>query len=310
MAGVDFGFCGGDELVEEVVGFDAEALAAADFDVRFAAVFVADGVAEFDGASRGEGDHLVGEVGVVVGGFGVAHAAEGGDDVILRIVLARVDDVVDVVGVAEEWVRGFAVDGGDPAGVRWVLVEFCVAEVFAGEEAELPEVVGDVFADVGDGAVGADDDFGVFIGEVGVGSLFGDGCFSSCSAHDPAVFILAGGLFIEDAFFDHERAGCVPEVEGEDFAFAGEEVVLDAEALHGFEMATEDGSGDEVGYFGGFVIAGLEGVEGVEANLLAGGDLVRVGGVPLRDAGVEVPAVEVDALVGLEEFGEELAGAV
>ena len=64
---------------------------------------------------------------------------------------------------------GFAVGGGDPAGVGRVLVEFCVAEVFAGEEAELPEVIGDVFADVGDGAVGADDDFGVFVG--GVSSL-------------------------------------------------------------------------------------------------------------------------------------------
>ena len=125
------------------------------------------GVAEFDGAARGEGDHLVGEVGVVVGGFGVAHAAEGGDDVVLRVVLAGVDDVVDVVGVAEEGVRGFAVGGGDPAGVRGVFVEFFVAEVFAGEETELPEVVGDVFADVGDGAVGADDDLGVFVGAVG-----------------------------------------------------------------------------------------------------------------------------------------------
>ena len=57
--------------------------------------------------------------------------------------------------------------GGDPAGVGRVLVELCVAEVFAGEEAELPEVVGDVFADVGDGAVGADDDLGVFVGEAG-----------------------------------------------------------------------------------------------------------------------------------------------
>ena len=36
VAGVDFGFGGGDELVEEVVGFDAEAFAAADFDVGLA----------------------------------------------------------------------------------------------------------------------------------------------------------------------------------------------------------------------------------------------------------------------------------
>ena len=42
--------------------------------------------------------------------------------------------------------------------------------------------------------------------------------------------------------------------------------------------------------------------------MLAGGGLFRVGCIPLRDSGVEIPAVEVDALVGLEEFGEELAG--
>ena len=36
VAGVDFGFGGGDELVEEVVGLDAEAFAAADFDVGLA----------------------------------------------------------------------------------------------------------------------------------------------------------------------------------------------------------------------------------------------------------------------------------
>ncbi len=208
-----------------------------------------------------------------------------------------------MVGVAEEGVRGFAVDGGDPAGVIWVFVELLVAEVFAGEKAELPEVVGDVFADVGDGAVGANDDLGVFVGTV---SLFG---FGAGSTHDPAAFVLAFCLLVENAFFDHQWAGCVPEVEGKDFAFAREEVVLDAEALHGFEMATEDGGGDEVGDLGGFVVAELEGVEGVEADLLAGGCLFRVGGVPLGDAGVEIPAVEVDALVGLEEFGQEFAGA-
>ena len=63
-------------------------------------------------------------------------------------------------------------------------------------------------------------------------------------------------------------AGCVPEVEGEDLALAGEEVVLDAEALHGLEMAAQDGGGDEVGDLGGVVVAGFEGVEGVEADCL------------------------------------------
>src|SRR5216683_2778417 len=209
--------------------------------------------------------------------------------------------------MAEGGVPGIACScGGDPAGVGGVLVEFFVAEVLAREEAELPEVVGDVLADIGDGAVGADDHLGVFVGDVG--SLF---CFySSGAAHDVTVFVLAGGLEIEDALLHHQRTSGVPEVQAEDLALAGQEVVLDAEALHGFEMAAEDCGGDEIGDGGGLVASGLEGVEGVEANLLAGGELRGVGGVPLRDARVEVPAVEVDALVRLHELGEEFASAI
>ena len=160
--------CGG-ELVEQVVGLDAEALAAADLDERPLLVFIGERVAEVVGAARRHGHHLVGEVGVVVGGLGEAHAAQRGDDVVLRVVLAGVDDVVDGVGVAEGGAAGIAGAGGrDPAGVRRIVVELFVAEVLAGQQAELPEVVGDVLADIGDGAVGADDDLGVFVGALRV----------------------------------------------------------------------------------------------------------------------------------------------
>ena len=74
-------------------------------------------------------------------------------------------------------------------------------------------------------------------------------------------------------------------------------------------MATKNGGGDEIGDLCGFVVAGFEGVESVEADLFAGVELIGVSGVPLRDACVEIPAVEVDALVGFEEFGEEFAGS-
>ncbi len=121
------------------------------------------------------------------------------DDLVLRIVLAGVDDVVDGVGVAEDGV----------AGSRWVsveiqqvwdrvFVELFVAEVLAGEEAELPEVVGDVLADVGDGAVGADDDLGVFIGARRVhllDSLFVDG-FGGCVAPGGARRMTQQPLFL------------------------------------------------------------------------------------------------------------------
>ena len=57
----------------------------------------------------------------------------------------------------------------------------------------------------------------------------------------------------------------------EDLALAGEEVVLDAEALHGLKVTTEDGCRDEVGDLGCVVASCFEGVEGVEADLLARG---------------------------------------
>ena len=41
--------------------------------------------------------------------------------------------------------------------------ERLVAEVLA-QQTKLPQVIGNVFADVGDGAVGADDDLGIFVG--------------------------------------------------------------------------------------------------------------------------------------------------
>src|SRR5260370_12871938 len=191
--------------------------------------------------------------------------------------------------MAEGGVPGIASScGGNPARVGGVLVEFFVAEVLSREEAELPEVVGDVLADIGDGAVGADDDLGVFVGDVG--SLFR--FYSSGAAHDVTVFVLAGGLEIEDALLHHQRTSGVPEVQAEDLALAGQAVILDAEARRGVEMAAEDGSGDEIGDGGGLVASGLEGVEGVEANLLTVGELRGGGGVPTRGARVAVPPVE------------------
>ena len=95
LARVHFGARGGDELVDQVVGLDAEALAPADFDVGPGQVFVGNVVAKFDGAARRERHHLIAEVRVVIGLFGIAHAAQRLNHVGLRVGLARVDHVVD-----------------------------------------------------------------------------------------------------------------------------------------------------------------------------------------------------------------------
>ena len=123
-------------------------------------------VAEFGGAARSERDHLVRKMSVVVGGFVVAESAQGFDDGVLRFRLAGVDHVVDFGDIAEVGMILLALHGRDPALVLvGIAVELAIAEV-APEQAELPHVVGDVFADIADGAVGADDYFLVFFGDL------------------------------------------------------------------------------------------------------------------------------------------------
>src|SRR5882724_11535993 len=84
----------------------------------------------------------------------------------------------------------------------------------------------------------------------------------------------------------------------QDFALAWEEVVLDVEAVHGLEMAAQDGGGDEFGDGGGFVVAEFQIVKNFRPACA-----VFLGGlVPLRDAGIEVPAVVVEAWGMRERF--------
>ena len=232
MTRVDFFFCRGDELVEQVVGLHAETSAATDFDVGAGFIFIAERVAEFGGAARGERDHLVGKMSVVVGGGVVTESAQGFYDGALRFGLAGVDYVVDLGDIAEVgmiFLGGFVVGcGGDPAlVVVRIPVELAVGKI-ATQQSELPHVVGDVFTDVADRAIGAHDYFLVFFGDL-VGGLSVKGricpdvrehgievvCFGggfdgriarahtggAGAAHDPAAFIFSFGLEGEDTGF-------------------------------------------------------------------------------------------------------------
>ena len=106
MAAVDFLLGGGDQRIEQVIGLHAEAFAAGYLNVGLGAVFFLDLVAEIQGAARRQRHHLVGEVRVVRGLLGVAQQANRLDDGVLRIGLARVDDVVDGGDIAEVRVVG------------------------------------------------------------------------------------------------------------------------------------------------------------------------------------------------------------
>ena len=101
MALIHFGARGGFQAVEQIVGFYAQALAAADFDVRFLRVFLAQRVAEFGGAARRERHNFIGKMNRAVGLFFEAERSKPRDDDILQIRLPRIDDVVHDGGVSE-----------------------------------------------------------------------------------------------------------------------------------------------------------------------------------------------------------------
>ena len=191
------------ELVEQVVGFHALAFAAAHFDVGFLGVLGGNFVAHFEGAARRERDDVVGKMLQMIGLLVVSQRAQARDDHLLRIRLPGVDHVEHFVRVAECWrARIVALAGGDPGlvAVR-MLVKAPVVEI-AVEQAEFPEVVGDVLADVGDGAVGAHDDFrfGFF------GRLFGRASGFSAAFNSSAASRWDGSCITQQPAFLPEVA--------------------------------------------------------------------------------------------------------
>ena len=81
-----------------------------------------------------------------------------------------------------------------------------------------------------------------------------------------------------------------PELEPQDVALPGEQVVADVHARHRLHVAADDVIGDEVGQFRGLVAAMLDVVERRRADL----QTVLVPGVPLGDLRVEIPAVVIE----------------
>ena len=121
-----------------------------------------------------------------------------------------------------------------------VCEERLVAEVLA-EQAEFPEVIGDVFANVSDRAVGANDDLRVFVRALRAVLVLDWLCCGSGARHHPAACVLAFVFEIEHAGLLELLEGSVPEFEVKDFALAGQEIVFNVQAQHGFKMAAQDG---------------------------------------------------------------------
>src|SRR5215469_10589028 len=85
-------------------------------------------------------------------------------------------------------------------------------------------------------------------------------------------------------------------MEVEDFALAGQEVIFDVEPVHGFEVAAEDGGGDEIGDGSGFVAPVLDSMQSFRAMP----EVLSVLLVPLRNAGIEFPAIVIEARLSAE----------
>ena len=277
------------ERVHEVVGLDAQALAARHLDHG---LVLRDVVAEGPRGGGGEHDLLVGEV---VGALRPVRVAEGGDARLhhpLRVGLADVDHVVDRPRVAERRGARLALAARRrPEPVPVVVGPVpAVAEV-AVELPELPELVGDVLAGVGDGAVRPDDDL-----------VLVDRVVALAHGQHPAAGALALRLQADGALLLQELEGAVPEVQAQDVALVREQVVADPEPRHRGEVAVHDPARHVLGEPRRVVPARLDRVEGLGLQ----GLVLRVGGVEVAHPRVEVPAVVVEPAGDRLDLGQGL----
>ncbi len=246
-------------------------------------------IAELARGLRRQRDHLVGEVHRALGLGGMAERLEAGAHDPLQVALAGVDDVDDPVGAAEGRVNGLTVGRGGTGLPDLRLLPVAIAEVLA-QQPELPELVGDVLADVGHRAVRAHDHL---VGVLEPGELL-----AVRQRHHPAAGVLARRLVAHGAAVLEPLEGPVEKVQGQDVALPRQQVVGDAEPPHGREMAADDAPRHQAAHLGALAAAGLQLVERVAeqpAALAPGvGAALRV--VPAPDLGVEVPADVVERL--------------
>ncbi len=86
--------------------------------------------------------------------------------------------------------------------------------------------------------------------------------------HHPAALVLALGLKVEHAGLLQLLEGRLPELEVQNLALAGQEIVLDVQPQHGFKMAAQHRGRDQLGHLGRLVAAMLNLVQRGVAQLL------------------------------------------
>ena len=84
--------------------------------------------------------------------------------------------------------------------------------------------------------------------------------------HDPAARILAR-VFEANGFFCLEQLeGGFPELELQNLAFLGQQVVLDVQAQHRFQVGADNGGGNQFRHGGGFAVAFFDVLQGLGAQ--------------------------------------------
>src|SRR5579862_278921 len=94
-----------------------------------------------------------------------------------------------------------------------ICVPLVVVKIFS-EQSELPELIGDVLADIGDSSVRPDNDLAVVLASRLVSKRR--------AGHHPAAFVLAFGFEIDSLALFQLLERRSPELQMQDFAFAGQ----------------------------------------------------------------------------------------
>ena len=170
----------------------------------------------------------------------------------------------------------------------------------APQQAKLPELIGNVLADIGHGSVRSDDDFlalfdvrlGVRVGCLVVIRVvrLGFRRFRVLDRHDPAA--LEAPLGLEEHRLSRlellERRR--PEMQAKDVALPREEIVVDVDSRHRPEMRPHDPVGDQRAHLSEWIPALFERVQHVGAFF----ETRLVGLIPFGHPRVEIPAVVIE----------------
>ena len=153
----------GDQSVQQIIRLHPKPLSPGDLDPRPPLIFFAQGVAKFSRAARSKCHHLVRKMRITIGRFVVAQSAQSFDHRVLSLGLPGIDDVINLGYIAKVWMIFFAMSGRNPAIMRIrIAKEFPIAKI-APQQPELPHVISDIFPNVANRAIRANNNFLVFL---------------------------------------------------------------------------------------------------------------------------------------------------